>query len=299
MKSAPKLHSYLLKYVDSLDTVHYRVHLKKDLDYSANHSFRDGDYWSTTWFADYWRRLFWAKMRHVGLAAAPDGPVLDCCCGQGFLGQLFEVAFHIQPIYCDLSVLQLRDLVLRRQIARSSTPITCAADVLYLPYAPESFACIVGNSFLHHVPDVPAVLGELHRVLRPRGTVIFFHEPTTTASFWESFPLSVFKDTSPTDITGSFADLWLFEPDDLARLMRNAGFENVHILTSGILSALCLNWYLTLALRFNWRSRVGVYPAYVMRVWLTALDLRLQRVCKSSGSPSVMVLATKPEHRAT
>ena len=37
------LNSHLIKYAESLDSTHYRVHLKNNLDYSANQSFHDDD----------------------------------------------------------------------------------------------------------------------------------------------------------------------------------------------------------------------------------------------------------------
>ena len=136
---------------------------------------------------------------------------------------------------------------------------------------------------------------KLHRVTKPKGTITFY-EPTTTSTFWQSFPLSLLKDTRATDATGNFTDLWTFDPADLTRLLEEAGFENVQVFGSGILGAFFLNWYLILATKLNWRSRLGVYPVYLMRVWLTQSDLWLQRLHPLHGSPSVMVVAKKPEN---
>lgn len=288
------LNSYLVKYADSLDSRHYRVLLRQGLDHSANRSFHDNDYGSAGWFARYWHDMFLAKLRHIGLKAAPGSRVLDCCCGRGNLGRVFEAAYGAHTIYCDLSLSQLRDLTTHPPAgADPFPPAACAADLLHLPYPAESFDYVVGNSFLHHIPDVPAALDELRRVTRPNGTIVFLHEPTTASTFWESFPLSLLKDTSPTDATGGFTDLWVFEPDDLARLMAEAGLEDVRVFRSGMLSAFLLNWFFILAAKLNWRSRSGVYPAYLARIWLTQADLWLQRIHPIGRSPSVMVVARK------
>lgn len=45
-------------------------------------------------------------------------------------------------------------------------------DVQSLPYAGETFDAVVANHMLYHVPDLPAALGEIRRVLKPRGALI-------------------------------------------------------------------------------------------------------------------------------
>jgi SAM-dependent methyltransferase len=41
-----------------------------------------------------------------------------------------------------------------------------------LPFADETFDCVCSMGVLHHTPDVSGALGELRRVLRPRGRLI-------------------------------------------------------------------------------------------------------------------------------
>ena len=125
---------------------------------------------------------------------------------------------------------------------------------------------------------------------------MLLHEPGATATFWQSFPRSLFrplrsllKHTTPTD--GSFTDLWLFTPEDLRRLCLQAGYHEVRVMGVGVLSTVLVNWYLLMALQFNWRSRWGVYPAYILRVWLDQMDRWLQNDAKVRMSPSLMVVA--------
>ena len=287
------LNSYLHKYADSLDAVNYRVCLKKRMDYTANQSFLDGDYWSTGWFAEFWPRFFHAKLKPIGLRIAPGARVLDCCCGQGYLGNFFERRFGAQVIFFDLSQAQLYALLKRRQLAFKNKATACTADLLSLPFQSHCFDWVVGNSFLHHLHDVPAALIEIYRILKQGGTVIFFHEPSTTSIFWDSFPLSLLKNTTPTEDQVGFTDLWMFTPDDLWRLIQQAGFVNIKVLGTGILSAVFLNWYILTAIKMNWRSRFGVYPAYLLRSWFNRIDISLQSAIKTRISPSLMVIATK------
>jgi SAM-dependent methyltransferase len=41
-----------------------------------------------------------------------------------------------------------------------------------IPFPPESFDLVVSNQVLEHVEDLSAVLAEIHRVLKPGGTVL-------------------------------------------------------------------------------------------------------------------------------
>lgn len=48
---------------------------------------------------------------------------------------------------------------------------TAQADVQCLTYADESFDIVIANSMLYHVPDIEHAVGEIHRVLKPGGTL--------------------------------------------------------------------------------------------------------------------------------
>jgi ubiquinone/menaquinone biosynthesis C-methylase UbiE len=289
------INSHLVPYAVELDEPNYRVVLRDQLDYSANEAFADDSYWSAPWLARYWEKMFQIKIHAAGLAIRPAEKVLDCCCGHGYLGEVFEHRSRAEVTFCDLSATQLAALRARRARRGATQANVREADLLHLPFADATFDWVVGNSFLHHLPDVPAALRELNRVTRPGGRAVLFHEPTTTSIFWESFPLSLFKDTQPTATTGNFSDLWLFTPDSLVPVFEGAGFGNVRILGTGILSALLINWYLIVASKLRWQSRLGVYPAYLLRAWLNKLDLLFQPRWKQRRAPSIMVVATKVE----
>jgi hypothetical protein len=46
-------------------------------------------------------------------------------------------------------------------------------DAVALPFATGSFDRVICLNALHHVPDIPSALGELARLLRPEGRVVF------------------------------------------------------------------------------------------------------------------------------
>jgi ubiquinone/menaquinone biosynthesis C-methylase UbiE len=289
------INAHLRRYAVKLDEAKYQVVLRDRLDYSANEVFADDSYWSAPWFARYWHKLFQSKANAAGVAVRPDDKVLDCCCGHGYLGEVFEEKFRARVTFCDLSATQLAELRARRARSGAAQANVLEADLLHLPFPDASFDWAVGNSFLHHLPDVPAALRELNRVTKPGGGAVLFHEPTTTSIFWESFPLSIFKDTRPTAESGNFTDLWLFTPDSLRPVFEEAGFADVRILGTGILSALLINWYLIVTSKLRSQSRAWVYPAYLLRAWLNKLDLLFQPRWKKRLAPSIMVVARKVE----
>ena len=60
--------------------------------------------------------------------------------------------------------------------------VTCEqADIYSLPYADGEFGAIVAPNVLHLVPDLPAAISALHRVLAPNGVLVaptFCHDET-------------------------------------------------------------------------------------------------------------------------
>ena len=114
---------------------------------------------------------FRALLRAVGARFYQDllplrEPVLDVGCGDGHFA---AVAFP-QPLAAgidpDARVLrEARDHGAYRLLARS------LGDAL--PFADGTFATVVSNSVLEHIPNVNPVLSEIARVIQPSGRLIF------------------------------------------------------------------------------------------------------------------------------
>jgi ubiquinone/menaquinone biosynthesis C-methylase UbiE len=80
----------------------------------------------------------------------------------------------------DLSPAMLRRA--RRNAARVEVPLPLVqADVFRLPFRTGAFDGATGHSFLYLLPDAPAALAEVRRVVRPRGRVAFL-EPREGAA---------------------------------------------------------------------------------------------------------------------
>ena len=100
-----------------------------------------------------------------------DEQLLDIGCGAGE---------YIQPVCrrlsrggfmaeADLSLGMLRDASGRVGPA-AAAPVN--ADAMCLPFATHSFDVVLANHMLYHVPDIPAAVSEIWRVLRPGGFLI-------------------------------------------------------------------------------------------------------------------------------
>ncbi|MBT0767967.1 methyltransferase domain-containing protein [Kineosporia sp. J2-2] len=107
-----------------------------------------------------------ARAELIPRPPAPGAPLLDIACGAGLLqpyltGRLAGWA-HTGV---DLSLLSLRQ-------ARVHGVRVLAADAARLPFADASFGCVVAGEVLEHLPDLPAAVAEICRVLKPGGTLV-------------------------------------------------------------------------------------------------------------------------------
>lgn len=96
-----------------------------------------------------------------------EPPVLDLGCGDGSFG---SVLFDARPVFAgvDPDASGLREAA-QHQVYRHLV----AANGAHLPFPNDFFGTVMSNSVLEHIPDVDTVLGEVSRVLRPGGGLLF------------------------------------------------------------------------------------------------------------------------------
>ena len=148
------------------------------------------------------------------------------------------------------------------------TVATVAGDAEELPLADESFDLVLGHAVLHHLPDLERAFAEFHRVLRPGGWVAFAGEPShygdrlaelpkrsavVLAPLWRA-ALGAAPQAGPAEPNGNgpgadhdleaFVDVHAFEPSQLRRFARGAGFEDVRVTGEELLAS----W-------FGWANR--------------------------------------------
>jgi ubiquinone/menaquinone biosynthesis C-methylase UbiE len=133
-----------------------------------------------------------------------------------------------------------------------------AADAEALPYKTGTFDLVVGHAVLHHLPDVPAALGECFRVLKPGGTLVIAGEPTrighavnkvarrATATAFKAAgrvrpgllnpDRSVTRHADPAAALERHVDLHEFHPHMVEGWLRDAGFGDMRIRTEEFIS---------------------------------------------------------------
>ena len=113
-----------------------------------------------------WHRWVFDRFRLPDIAT-----VLDVGCGSAALWRknLERVPSGWTVVLADFSSGMLRDAVnALGEDAERFTTVAC--DARALPLRDEAFDAVIANHMLYHVPDRPAALSEIRRVLRSDGT---------------------------------------------------------------------------------------------------------------------------------
>jgi SAM-dependent methyltransferase len=139
---------------------------------------------------------------------------------------------------------------------------TARADAESLPFADQSFDLVLGHAVLHHLPNLRRAFAEFHRVLRPGGRIAFAGEPSrvgdriaalpkrgagVVAPVWRAL-LGAGPAAPPEHACGGsqadhelerVVDIHAFDPGDLTRYARRAGFTSVRVRGE----ELAANWF--------------------------------------------------------
>ena len=117
-------------------------------------------------------KLRWARrVKMIGSHLKPGMTILELGCGAGyFTKELAHSGAEIVAIDVSAELLEIAE-------------VNCSAsnvhyeiqDACVLTYPDATFDSVVGSSILHHL-EIKAALHEIHRVLKPGGT-IYFTEP--------------------------------------------------------------------------------------------------------------------------
>jgi SAM-dependent methyltransferase len=106
----------------------------------------------------YWQR---SRFRYIREMIDGEGPVLDVGCGSS----------HIIGVLPPGSV-ALDVLINKLRFARRFPIPRVRGSGFALPFADESFPCVLCSQVIEHVPMVPSMIDELCRVLRPGGRIV-------------------------------------------------------------------------------------------------------------------------------
>jgi SAM-dependent methyltransferase len=111
------------------------------------------------------------------LGIGPSVKVIDVGCGAGrhaFEG--YRRGAEVIAFDRDESELRSVDAILRAMAETGEAPAAASAkvvlgDALRLPYADETFDCVIASEILEHIPQDGAAIAELIRVLKVGGTL--------------------------------------------------------------------------------------------------------------------------------
>jgi ubiquinone/menaquinone biosynthesis C-methylase UbiE len=103
------------------------------------------------------------------LQPGPDDRILDLGAGGGWCSALLQ-RFNRRSVAVDIAH---EMLAVSRERATAAPIAAVAGDLEHLPFSDGSFDKAVCLSAIHHVPDMPAALREIARVLTPAGVVVF------------------------------------------------------------------------------------------------------------------------------
>jgi SAM-dependent methyltransferase len=194
------------------------------------------------------------------------------------------------------------------------------ADAERIPYEDETFDLVVGHAVLHHIPDVPAAMREVLRVLKPGGRFVFAGEPTKIGDVyarrlgqltwalttnvtrlpvlnaWRR-PQAELDSSSRAAALEAVVDIHTFDPGHLERMARAAGAREVRAVTEE-LSAALFGWPVRTFEAAVQRDKLGFgWAMFAYRAWqrLSWLDENvLAKVMPRELFYNVLVTGTKP-----
>ncbi|GAA4413005.1 class I SAM-dependent methyltransferase [Actinokineospora soli] len=194
------------------------------------------------------------------------------------------------------------------------------ADAEGIPYEDESFDLVIGHAVLHHIPDVPAAMREVRRVLKPGGRFVFAGEPTKIgdkyarklgqATWWLTTnatkfgPLQAWRkpqeeldESSRAAALEAVVDLHTFDPSALEDVCRAAGLVDVRAVTEEFAAAL-FGWPVRTFEAAVPREKLGFgWAMFAYRTWqrLSWLDERvLRKVLPRELFYNVLITGRKP-----
>jgi ubiquinone/menaquinone biosynthesis C-methylase UbiE len=274
--------------------------------FENNASLASGKEWR---LQDVYGNEIWTKLQSLRLADVDwaQCDVLDICAGSGFLS--FHLLKRIRPrslTLLDASSNEVEEA--RKLLSRyyPNVPVTyVTADVMGIDLASISFDVILGNSFLHHLYNMPHAVKELGRLLKPGGIFATLHEPTPGAIAYESGswrlvlkfllqgPAYVEKlRTARISDQVECVDIWLFEFEQLQEVFERGGFEHVvvrgwHIARPFVVAVGQLHLH-------HFKPMLTLLEAAALR-WAVSLDAMFQHILPLRLFGSLALTARKPE----
>jgi len=158
-------------------------------------------------------------LRALDLAAGEH--VLDIGCGPGLLAYDIAAAVGSAGRVCGIDMSAAMVAMSARRRAEQPWAEFQTADASLLPYPDDSFDAAVSAQVYEFLPNIPAALAELHRVLRPGGRALILDTDYGSLVLHTEHPARMARVLSAWDQHFAHANL----PRTLSRQLRDAGFR--------------------------------------------------------------------------
>ena len=186
-----------------------------------------------------YRRWLDGMMRQAPITRADD--VLDVAGGTGDVSRWVARTLHPRHIQCTDLVPEMLDVARAHRDAGDFCGVPIDFDVVDaqdIPYPDESYDIVTMAYGIRNMPDRPAALAEMYRVLKPGGALVCLEFSTPPNPAWRALYRFYLRHLIPFWgglVTGDKSGfVYLSQsiqafPDQagLARLMEEAGFSNV------------------------------------------------------------------------
>jgi ubiquinone/menaquinone biosynthesis C-methylase UbiE len=179
----------------------------------------------------------------------PFGDALEIGAGTGYFSlNLLQLGLVERATATDISAGMLAEL--GASASRLGLDVrTVETDAERLPFDSNSFDLVFGHAVLHHIPALELAFAEMHRVLRPGGTLAFCGEPSRYGDLFAAAPKRCAHAVAPvwrwtmgvppkpdgdasatrTNKLEREVDVHAFAPGRLRELLAGAGFEDVRV----------------------------------------------------------------------
>lgn len=198
---------------------------------------------------DFYTKEIWLKLKSLGIKPEDlyGKNILDLCSGSGFLS--YHILKRAKPASITLAEISPEETKNSKKLLNriEGTLLNYInEDVLNIKNANNKYDIVIGNSFLHHLYDIPKSSSKFLKYLKPGGFFIILHEPTPPAVLLESanlkdyFSLLAKKNKNaiidkyryggPGFVERPFGgDVWYFESHEIIDLFMKSGYKDVKV----------------------------------------------------------------------
>ena len=198
---------------------------------------------------DFYTKEIWLKLKSLGIKPEDiNGKnILDLCSGSGFLS--YHILKKAKPSSITLAEISPEETKNSKKLLKGVKDTLLNyinEDVLNIKNANNKYDIVIGNSFLHHLYNIPKASGKFFKYLKPGGFFIILHEPTPPAFLLESANLKgyfnlltkknkniiidKYRYNGPDFVERPFGgDVWYFDSHEIVDVFMKSGYKDVKV----------------------------------------------------------------------